>query len=483
MRLGTIARVGAGLLAAACLMALASPQTRTEAQESPPDERPNIILISTDDQTTYDMQWMPITRELIGGHGVDFPDGLSPHSLCCPARAEMVTGQYGQNNGVHHNTGANGGYHALIDRDNTIGRWLQDAGYHTGMAGKYMNGYNETYGAPEGWDHWNPYVRGTDFMNTRYYNDGDLVERHGYVDDITNEYVRSYIDEFAKAEQPFFVWISNYAPHRAKKRTGETEYSVPAPRFRGTLADVRLPALDKPSFNEDDVSDQPSNTHVAKVSPAEMQKRFTSRIEALQAADENVAKLVDQLDRLGELDNTYIFFVSDNGYLLGEHRLSHKNYIYRESMAVPFEVRVPTATTGTTSQMPVTLADLAPTISELAGATPERLVDGVSFAPLLRGQPMTWRDTQLIQTGKASPSLEGWRIRGARTDRYTYGVDVTDNFEQLYDRLRDPFEIDNVAKDPRYRPVLLDMRNRMEALRDCAGASCAQNFGPSVDPN
>ncbi len=481
MRLGTLARTGAGLLAAGCLMALAAPQTQTQAREELPDERPNIILISTDDQTTYDMQWMPITQRLIGDHGIDFSDGLSPHSLCCPARAEIVTGQYGQNNGVHHNTGPNGGYHALIDRDNTIGRWLHDAGYQTGMAGKYMNGYNEQYDAPEGWDHWNPYIGGTDFMTTRFYNDGDPVVRRGYVDDITNDYVRSYIDGFDR-DRPFFAWISNYAPHRAKKRSGEEEYSVPAPRFRGTLTDARLPALDKASFNEDDVSDQPREARGPKLSAQEMQNRFISRIEALQAADENVQELVDHLDELGELDNTYIFFVSDNGYLLGEHRLSHKNYIFRESMAIPFQVRLPTATDGAESRMPVALADLAPTISELAGATPERLVDGVSFAPLLRGQPMTWRDTQLIQTGMARPAFESWRIRGARTDRYTYGLDVTNGFEQLYDRVRDPDEITNLADDARYRPVLAEMRRRMEALRDCEGASCSRSFGSVPDP-
>ncbi len=481
MRLGTFVRTGVGLLTAACLIALAAPQTRTEARGTPPDDRPNIILISTDDQTTYDMQWMPIVRELVNGHGFEFTDGQSPHSLCCPARAEMLTGQYGQNNGVHHNSGVNGGYHALIDPDNTIGRWLQDAGYQTALAGKFLNGYTEKYGQPEGWDHWNPYVGGTDFMTTRYYNDGQPLVRHGYVDDITNAYARSYVDEFA-GPKPFFVWISNYAPHRAKKRTGETEYSYAAPRFQGTLSNVTLPVLRKKSFNERNVSDQPKETHVPKVSAFEMQKRFTSRIEALQAADQNVQELVDQLDALGELDNTYIFFVSDNGYLLGEHRLSHKNYIFRESMAIPFSVRVPSAAGTTRSDLPVTLADLAPTIAELAQATPERLVDGASFASLLRGDALPWRDTQLIQTGREPTTFDSWRIRGARTDRYTYGRDVTNGFEQLYDRVKDPYEIHNRAKDPRYKPVLREMRKRAAALRTCAGASCSRSFGPVPPP-
>ncbi len=481
MRLGTLARTVAGLLAAACLMALAAPQTLTAgAKETPPDARPNIILVTTDDQTTYDMRWMPITRSLVAGHGIDFRDGQSPHSLCCPARAEIITGQYGQNNGVHHNTGVNGGFNSLIEPDNTIGRWLQDAGYQTALVGKFLNGYNESYGEPQGWDHWNPYVGGTTFMKTRYYNDGDPIVRYGYVDDITNEYARSYIDEFA-GPQPFFVWVSNFAPHRAKKRKA-AELSYAAPRFQHTLTRVKLPVTSKKSFNERNVSDQPKEARGPKLSPRAMQKRFTSRIQSLQAADEDLGKMVAQLDALGELDNTYIFFVSDNGYLLGEHRLSHKNYIFRESMAIPFSVRTPSATSRVVSTMPVTVTDLAPTMAELAEATPQRRVDGVSFAPLLRETPMTWRDTQLIQTGREAPSFDSWRIRGARTDRYTYGRDVTNGFEQLYDRLRDPDEVRNVARVSRYRPVLIEMRSRMRALRDCAGASCAQSFGSVPNP-
>jgi arylsulfatase A-like enzyme len=456
----------------------AAAQTRAVAA---PDA-PNIILVSTDDQTLYDLRWMPITRELIGGHGIEFTDGLSPHSLCCPARAEMMTGQYGQNNGVHHNDGVHGGYPALIDPDNTIGRWLYDAGYQTAMVGKYLNQFTEFDARPEGWDHWNPYVGGTDFMTTTYVNDGDMVTRHGYVDDITNEYARAYIDEFS-GPTPFFVWVSNFAPHRAKKRPKRAEYAYPAPRFRHVLTDVKLPALKKRSFNEKNVSDQPAKTHVAKVSRAEMQTRFTTRIQSIQAADEGVRDLVDTLEANGELDSTYIFFVSDNGYLLGEHRLSHKNYIFRESMAIPYAVRVPGALERTVSDVPVTLTDLAPTFADLAGATPERLVDGQSFAALLRGEPLTWRDTQLIQTGKTRASHDGWRIRGARTDRYTYGKDMTNGFEQLYDRLATPSEVLNVAQDPRYRAVRKAMRTRMRALKDCAGPSCSANFGPVPPPS
>src|SRR3954468_15026962 len=68
-----------------------------------PDSRPNVVLILTDDQTDYDLRWMPNTQRLVGDQGAELTNFLSPHPLCCPARAELITGQYAQNNGVHHN--------------------------------------------------------------------------------------------------------------------------------------------------------------------------------------------------------------------------------------------------------------------------------------------------------------------------------------------------------------------------------------------
>ena len=150
------------------------------------DPRPNIVFITTDDQNVSDLQWMPHTRRLLAGRGFTFTEALSPHPLCCPARAEWVTGQYGQNNGVHHNEGVHGGYQALRSPSNTIARWLDTAGYQTAMVGKYMNGYRGT--DPKslvGWNHWNPMIRGTmSYRHTTFLNDGYERLHTGHVDDV-----------------------------------------------------------------------------------------------------------------------------------------------------------------------------------------------------------------------------------------------------------------------------------------------------------
>ena len=132
----------------------------------------------------------------------------------------------------------------------------------------------------------------------------------------------------------------------------------------------------------------------------------------------------------------------------------------------------------------MTAVDIAPTIAELAGATPRRRVDGKSFAPLLRGQAQEWRDTQLIQTGTISrlEAMPGWAVRGVRTSRWTYGVNQLNGTVELYDRRDDPFELVNLASRTEYLPVLTELQLRAAALQSCAGDNCNRTFGPVPEP-
>ena len=103
---------------------------------------PNIILITTDDQNVGELRWMPRTRRELAGHGLLFTRALSPDPLCCPARAEILTGQLGQNNGVSSNLGLHGGFPRSAESANTLAVWLRKAGYRTALVGKYLNGYD-----------------------------------------------------------------------------------------------------------------------------------------------------------------------------------------------------------------------------------------------------------------------------------------------------------------------------------------------------
>lgn len=447
-----------------------------------PVGRPNVVLITTDDQRLDDMKWMPYTRRLLGNHGMRFTDALSPHPLCCPARAEIITGQYGQNNGVAHNAGKYGGYDALIDPDNTVARWLHQVGYNTAFTGKYLNDYQPEKAIPSGWTHWNPTIKDIySYNNTVFFNDGAATRHPDHVDDVVVSYTNAYIREFAAQENPFFVWASALAPHDYVK--GKTILkAVPAARHRGMFTGRKNPAHQKPSFDRKVVHGPKRELPRGSKRP---DRAFVARIESLQAVDEGVKSIVSTLRETGELNNTIIMFTSDNGFMLGEHGMGGKNFIFAESLEVPFLVRLPHRAGSVTSTVPVTLTDIAPTLADLAHATPGRVMDGTSFAPLLRsGVTQPWRDTQLVQTGSdfTNPTDPGWEVRGVRTARYTYGENTRTGLTELYDRRLDPYELTNLAYKKAYRRVVVELSNRTDILKTCVGVVCYRNFGPVPGP-
>src|SRR6266508_6995054 len=132
-----------GLATAAALALVAGIAVGTEERgsaQTPPAQRPNIVVLETDDQTLAEMEVLPNVRRLIGDQGVTFDHNFDSFSLCCPSRATFLTGQYSHNNGVRGNAPPQGGYQAL-DTSNTLAVWLQRGGYYTVHLGKFLNGY------------------------------------------------------------------------------------------------------------------------------------------------------------------------------------------------------------------------------------------------------------------------------------------------------------------------------------------------------
>ena len=447
---------------------------------------PNIILITTDDQNVGELRWMPRTRRELAGHGVLFTRALSPDPLCCPARAEIVTGQLGQNNGVSSNLGLHGGFSALRQKQNTLAAWLRKVGYRTALVGKYLNGYTGRDGRQPGWTRWNPSVADIySYVHTRFYRDGRPRTFHRNVTPVIAHFAQQYVRAFSATGQPFFIWASFLPPHLRRRHAGGVELPpLPTGRHRHDLERVPAPFLAKPTFGRTHGPlPEPWRTQPSVSGPA-MQSLFTRRIQSLRDVDAAVARLMATLRKTHELGHTYVFFASDNGVLLGEHRMFGKDLLFEEALRVPLVVRVPGARRGHSSRLPVTLADLAPTIVSLAGATAGRRQDGRSFAGVLRGHRVRWRDTQLIQTGRhASPAdRAAWASRGVWTSRFTYLRRVGDGTSFLYDRRIDPFEATDVARQPRYRRTLAELRHRTEELVHCAGASCNRTFGPVPPP-
>jgi arylsulfatase A-like enzyme len=463
--------------------------------------RPNVLLITTDDQTMSDLKYMPRTRRLIGAAGVTF-DGISPHPLCCPARAEILTGQFAQNNGVRTNRGAYGGYR-LLKRRNTISSWLNRAGYRTIFMGKYLNGYDRysDNGAAPGWHDWNPTVAGV-------YEYRDFSVRHNtkvrhyrgrYQTDLFTDLAVRKIKGASQAKAPFFLWQSYVAPHGACPPSKETERCwVPpqvASRHKGMYRSATPPLMDTPVFNEVHNEDKPwplrSLEPLDRAAQSKVVRLHRRRLESLQAVDEGISRMLGALKRTGELRNTLVIFTSDNGYLLGEHRYSGKVLPYEPALKVPLLMRGPGVPRGVVRHKVATTVDIAPTITAVAKANARLTMDGRNLMPVARGGD-SW-ETLLIQAGPNRPRDEpyGWFYRGVRTKRYTY-VEYPRGpagpQTELYDRQVDPLQLDNLTYNQgtrdRYAEIIAELSRRTAILEGCAGRECRRSWPalPAPEP-
>jgi PKD repeat protein len=200
----------------------------------------------------------------------------------------------------------------------------------------------------------------------------------------------------------------------------------------------------------------------------------------LLAADDLVAKVVNELTVTGQLDNTVIMFTSDNGFMRGEHRVrTGKEVEFDPSLAVPLIVSGPGFPVATNGNL-VMNTDLAPTIADLAGATPGRVEDGRSFLPLVDGST-SWplRAIRHFVTGDATSdggSPPHPAANGVRAGVYTY-FELNTGEHELYDHSVDPYEVTNVAGQPKYASLQAQLHSMLTTLKTCAGASCQMSLG------
>jgi N-acetylglucosamine-6-sulfatase len=466
---------------------------------------PNIVFILTDDMDMPLLDYMPKTKELIGKQGVTFDEFFISMATCCPSRSTILRGQYSHNTQIFETELPDGGFekfYALKEEKSTIAVWLQDAGYKTALFGKYLNGYpntaKQTY-VPNGWTEWYSPADGDPYTEFNYtLNENGKLVKYGdtpedYGTDVYAAKAIDFIQRSVKSGDPFFAHISVYAPH--------SPY-VPAPRHANLFTDLTM--SQSPSFNEEDNSDKPwmysEEPPLSSDNLAKMKKIYPKRIQSMQAVDEMVENVVKTLDSLDALDNTYIFFTSDNGFHMGEHRLlPGKNTAFEEDIHVPLLVRGPKIPAGSTVNALAGNVDFASTFADIAGIDVPNFVDGRSLLPLLTGStPDGWRQAFLLERGLLDEAaytpdvfvsagyMTGLRepldspykskldraYRGLRTQNYAF-VRYGDNTLELYNLKNDPHQLDNIAGST--SPDLLNqLQNWLESLRHCTGASCRE---------
>jgi arylsulfatase A-like enzyme len=440
-------------------------------------ERLNVLVILTDDQTLESMRVMDRTLERLAAEGTTFSNSVVSYPMCCPSRATELTGQYAHNHKVMGNNPPEGGY-GRLNHSNTLPVWLREAGYETAHVGKYLNGYTGPE-VPPGWTHW---FGLSDPSTYRVYDytvidDGRPVHygeaESDYQTDVLARKAEEILRSMIRSGHPFFLSVAPVPPHQ--ERSDEDARGTPprpAPRHQGMFAAEPLPV--KASYDEPDVADKPP--HVRKLPRLSAAKKdlilrtYRARLESLQAVDELVARLVDALEETGQLDRTVIFFTSDNGFFLGEHRIVDGKLLpYEESIRVPLIVRGGGFPANHTAEQPVANIDLAPTIVELTGARARRKMDGRSLLPLAL-DPAVGRDRALLIEGvsknPAKPSYEA-----VRTSRWLW-VEYHTGARELYDLQADPLELTSRHGAPALRAVRDELAQRLARLRKCAGAGC-----------
>jgi N-acetylglucosamine-6-sulfatase len=485
---------------------------RSHAARSQP--RPNIVVVITDDQTVASLSaaTMPSTLGLIGGDGTEFTDAVATTPLCCPSRASLLTGQYAHNHGTLAN---NPGYEALRHKANTLPAWLRRAGYVTAHVGKYLNRYKASVNKPgkvaPGWDEWHtvidPARRFVRYYDYRLAVNGD-VARFGnkprdYITRVINRRATRMIDEFVPKRRPLYLQVDHRAPHEEEgANSGGPCGGLIPPDRRDAAAFQDEPLPRPPSFDEEDVSDKP--TFIRQLPPlgaattATIELRYRCALASLRAVDRGVRRIVAELRRAKELDDTVLLFTSDNGFFFGEHRIpEQKTRPYEEALRVPLLIRIPEryregAAAPRVSE-PVSNIDLAPTILELADARPCRsarkcrVMDGRSLTGLIEGDDPAWPPNRAIvvefDAGERARRANVCRYQGVRSAghvyvRHTAAADPAtgqcrpiDEAEH-YDLAADPFQLDNLYPADPSSPaagIEEELRARLEELRDCAG--------------
>jgi arylsulfatase A-like enzyme len=458
----------------------------------PSSDRPNVVVVMTDDMRADELRFLPAVRRL-QRTGVTFSRALSADSLCCPARATLLTGKLAHNHlTVGNNRSTHGGFQVFAannDVDDLLPGWLDDQQYRTAWIGKYLNelGAPRHFDQPD-WTYFAPAVEKVyDYRQNRFSINGEFHHRRGYRELYTRHLLLDRIHDWARTDQPFFVLDSTLAPHK-QHRQGRWQPPVAQRRYRDFRA-KRLRA--RPSVHERDLSDKPGWLQAfaerqtrERTYPRKFEKR---RVESLMSVNATVSSLVDTLRAEHELSNTVLVFTSDNGFMLREHGLTDKNKAYDESVHIPLVICGPGFRGGLRIGATVSLADLTATVLRIAGDPQSHGGDGVPLQDVVADPTSFGRRPIEIEGSAAQYPRKallptdgiGRFYSGAVWGAYSLVHYETGDWE-FYDRNADPWQLRSTYEEdpPPGSPQALLQEWYAEHV-DCAGHACNERLpGP-----
>lgn len=466
--------------------------------------RPNIIFIYSDDHAAHAVSAyrkhlayalpLPATPNIdrIAKEGMLFKNAFVTNSICGPARAAMLTGQYGHLTGVMTN---NDSLHPTVV---TFPKLLRDGGYQTVLIGKW-----HLKERPAGFDHYEIMPGQGSYYNPLLMSDRDSVRHNGYAQDVLTSQALDWVNQQRDPSKPFFLMLSLNAPHRFWD-PGPAQLplyrAAPLPEpatlfddgsgrvFRADepemtvaydLADRDLKLSEPNGLDAQQLAEwrkwyDPENEkfRAAQLNGAALtrwkyQRYIKDYMRAVAGIDANVGRLLADLKRSGLADRTVVVYSSDQGFFLGDHGWFDKRWMYEESLRTPLLVRWPgVVKAGSVNHELVMNLDFAQTLLDIAGVESSPEMQGKSFAPLLRGErPKQWRDAIYYQYFAYPDWHMVQRQYGVRDARYKLIHYYEVGRWELFDLERDPNELRSVYNDASYGDVVDRMKKKLEALR------------------
>jgi len=458
------------------------------------ESRPlNIVFMLSDDHRWDWLGFLPEAPDFLetphldrlAREGAHLRNAFVSTSLCSPSRASILTGQY-----MHH--------HRVVDnqRPEPAGirffpEFLQAAGYTTAFIGKWHMG-EDSDEPRRGFDYWAGFRGQGDYFDPTLNVNGQRKQFPGYNTDVLADLAVKWLEQ--QGRQPFFLYLSFKAPHFPFE---------PAPRHRGRYdhAPVRYPAT--MANTEENYASQPHWVRQRRYGIHGVDHMETGRFdndpvpsfedlfrrysEAVHTIDENVGRVLAQLDACGLSESTLVVYMGDNGFALGEHGFYDKRDAYETSIRVPLVARAPGCIKpGTVVAQMVQNIDIAPTLLDAAGASlpaSAPRMDGRSFWPLVQGRDISWREDILYEyywewNFPATPTI--FAIRNSRW-KYIYHHGVWD-IDALYDLETDPLERHNLIRLPFLQPQIASLRTKLFEQLEKSGALQMPVFPPAGDP-
>lgn len=450
------------------------------ATEQSSVKRPNIVFIMTDDHAAHAISAYGSRLnktpniDRLATEGMKFENCFVTNSICTPSRAVILTGKYSHLNGVPV-------FNHIDNSQPLLSKYMQAAGYHTGMIGKWHLGGNDPKrpddGKPTGFDYWNILPGQGAYFDPVMIEMGERKKLNGYTTDIITDLAIEFIKK-RPAEKPFFLMYHHKAPHRnwqpdEKHRKQFENYDPPIPAsfddaYQGKSDASRQATMHiDADLNETDTKGKPP----AGLSGAELKKWKFRRymqdyLACVQSVDDNIGRFLDFLNKSGLAENTMVIYTSDQGFFLGEHNFYDKRFMYEESLRTPLLVRWPgKIKPGSVSKSMVLNLDFAPTMLAAAGVNVPADMQGRSFLPLLEGRtPANWRRAMYYRYYHPGHHNVAAHY-GIRTDRYKLIYFNKLNQWELYDLQKDPLEMKNVYNDASYRKILEQLKKELYRLK------------------